>query len=88
MRKLAEFEHCLEYLSRVLSHIERYRGLKDYCWGLMLPIKRKCIEHLAGYFTSLKVAAKYQSLHHFVSNSKWSIVANSLSLETIYGNPK
>ena len=42
-----ELEHYLERLAGVLGHADRRMGLKDYCRGLMLPLKRKSIEPLA-----------------------------------------
>ena len=38
----------------------------------MLPIQRKSIEPLAAHAHPLRVAAKHQSLHHFVAKSGWS----------------
>ncbi|MDP2024973.1 IS701 family transposase [Sulfuriferula sp.] len=72
MGNLAEFEHYLEHLCEVLSRVDRGTGLKDYCRGLMLPIARKSVEPLAAYSDPLHVAAKHQSLHHFVAKSEWS----------------
>ena len=75
MGNLAEFEHYLEHLCEVLGHVDRSTGLKDYCRGLMLPIARKSVEPLAACSDPLHVAAKHQSLHHFVANSPWSDAA-------------
>ncbi|MBI5659241.1 MAG: transposase [Nitrosomonadales bacterium] len=72
MGNLAEFEHYLERLCEVLGNVDRSVGLKDYCRGLMLPIARKSIEPLAACSDPLHVAAKHQSLHHFVAKSAWS----------------
>ena len=57
-----------ERLAGVLVHADRQGGLKDYCRGLMLPIKRKSVE-------PLHVQAKHQSLHHIVAKSAWSDAA-------------
>src|ERR1700693_886388 len=38
----------------------------------MLPIHRKSIEPLAAHTDPLHVAAKHQSLHHFVAKAGWS----------------
>ncbi|MEO8410359.1 MAG: IS701 family transposase [Propionivibrio sp.] len=62
----------LDHLCAVLGHMDRNVGLKDYCRGLMLPIQRKSIEPLAAHTDPLHVAAKHQSLHHFVAKSEWS----------------
>jgi len=75
MGNLAEFEHYLEHLCEVLGHVDRSTGLKDYCRGLMLPIARKSVEPLAACSDPLHVAAKHQSLHHFVAKSTWSDTA-------------
>jgi SRSO17 transposase len=75
MRNLAELEHYLEHLCEVLGHVDRSTGLKDYCRGLMLPIARKSVEPLAACSDPLHVAAKHQSLHHFVAKSTWSDTA-------------
>lgn len=72
---LAEFEHYLEHLCEVLGRADRNIGLKDYCRGLMLPISRKSVEPLAACSDPLHVAAKHQSLHHFVAKSAWSDAA-------------
>jgi len=75
MGSLAEFEHYLDHLCEVLGRVDRGTGLKDYCRGLMLPIARKSVEPLAAYSDPLHVAAKHQSLHHFVAKSEWSDTA-------------
>lgn len=75
MAKLAEFEQYLDHLCEVLRRVERSTGLKDYCRGLMLPIARKSVEPLAACSDPLHVAAKHQSMHHFVAKSEWSDAA-------------
>jgi SRSO17 transposase len=69
------FEHYMEHLAGGLGHMDRHRGLKDYCTGLMLPIRRKSVEPLAANVDPLHVQAKHQSLHHFVAKSEWSDAA-------------
>ncbi|MDR1463410.1 MAG: IS701 family transposase [Azoarcus sp.] len=71
MENLAEFEQYLDHLCEVLHRVERSIGLKDYCRGLMLPIARKSVEPLAACSDPLHVAAKHQSMHHFVAKSEW-----------------
>lgn len=66
-----ELERYLDRLAGVLGHADRRAGLKDYCRGLMLPIKRKSVEPLAAHVDPLHVQAKHQSLHHFVAKSAW-----------------
>jgi len=75
MENLAEFEQYLDHLCEVLHRAERSTGLKDYCRGLMLPIARKSVEPLAACCDPLHVAAKHQSMHHFVAKSEWSDAA-------------
>ena len=69
------FEHYMEHLAGGLGHMDRHTGLKDYCTGLMLPIRRKSVEPLAANVDPLHVQAKHQSLHHFVAKSEWSDAA-------------
>ena len=75
MGNLTEFEGYLAHLCEALGHVDRNISLKDYCRGLMLPIQRKSIEPLAAHTDPLHVAAKHQSLHHFVAKSDWSDAA-------------
>jgi SRSO17 transposase len=75
MGNLAELERYLDNLCEVLGRVDRGTGLKDYCRGLMLPIARKSVEPLAACSDPLHVAAKHQSLHHFVAKSEWSDIA-------------
>jgi SRSO17 transposase len=70
-----DLERYLDRLADVLGHLDRRVGLKDYCRGLMLPIKRKSVEPLAAHVDPLHVQAKHQSLHHFVAKSAWSDAA-------------
>ena len=75
MGPMTEFEQYLEHLCEALHRVERNLGLKDYCRGLMRPIARKSVEPLAACSDPLHVAAKHQSLHHFVAKSAWSDTA-------------
>lgn len=72
MEELAKFDLYIEYLCEALGHKDRHVGLRDYCCGLMLPIHRKSVEPLAAHADPLHVAAKHQSLHHFVAKAEWS----------------
>jgi SRSO17 transposase len=49
----------------------------------MLPLKRKSIEPLAAAMDPLHVAAKHQSLHHFVAKSNWSDSALLREVRTV-----
>ena len=66
------FERYLEHLAAGLEHTDRHAGLKGYCTGLILPLKRKSVEPLAAHVDPRHVQAKHQSLHHFVAKSDWS----------------
>lgn len=69
------FEAYREHLCVALGHNDRESGLKDYCQGLMLPIRRKSVEPLAAHLEPEHVSARHQSLHHFVAKSEWSDTA-------------
>jgi len=72
MELTEEFARYLGHISESLGRSERKAGLKDYCRGLMLPLKRKSIEPLAAAIDPYHVPALHQSLHHFVADSPWS----------------
>jgi DDE superfamily endonuclease len=43
--------------------------------GLLMPIERKSVEPMAALTAPAQVAAKHQSLLHFVGNARWSDAA-------------
>src|SRR5580700_3812461 len=49
--------------------------MRDYCLGLLMPIERKSVEPMAAVTAPAQVAAKHQSLLHFVGNAPWSDAA-------------
>ena len=49
--------------------------MRDYCLGLLMPIERKSVEPMAAVTAPAQVAAKHQSLLHFVGNAPWSDTA-------------
>src|SRR6202047_2427849 len=49
--------------------------MHDYCLGLLMPIERKSVEPMAAVTAPAQVAAKPQSLLHFVGNAPWSDAA-------------
>ena len=59
----------------VLGHADRQQPMHDYCLGLLLPIERKPVEPMAAVIVLARVAAKHQSLLHFVGNAPWSDAA-------------
>ena len=68
----AAFDAYVETLVDVIGHADRAEPLKDYCLGLLLPVERKSVEPLAAVMAPSRVAAKHQSLLHFVGQAPWS----------------
>jgi SRSO17 transposase len=68
----AAFDGYVEALVGVIGHADRAEPLKDYCLGLLLPLERKSVEPLAAVMAPSRVAAKHQSLLHFVGQAPWS----------------
>ena len=71
----ARFSAYVEALSVVLGHADRQQPMHDYCLGLLMPIERKSVEPMAAVTAPAQVAAKHQSLLHFVGNAPWSDAA-------------
>ena len=71
----ARFAAYIEALGEVLGHADRQEPMRDYCLGLLMPIARKSVEPLAAVTAPSQVAAKHQSLLHFVGNASWSDAA-------------
>jgi SRSO17 transposase len=71
----ARFATYVEALGAVLGHADRQQPMHDYCLGLLMPIERKSVEPLAAVTAPAQVAAKHQSLLHFVGNAPWSDAA-------------
>ena len=71
----ARFAAYVEALGEVLGHADRQEPMRDYCLGLMMPLARKSVEPLAAVTAPAAVAAKHQSLLHFVGNAPWSDAA-------------
>src|SRR5437773_7664601 len=67
----ARFAAYVERLGTVLGHADRQEPLHDYCLGLLMPIERKSVEPMAAVTAPAQVAAKHQSLLHFVGNAPW-----------------
>ncbi len=72
MRMMKRFDTYLSRLCEVLGHADRDAPMREYCTGLMLPLKRKSVEPIAAHIGPQAVSAKHQSLLHFVGNSMWS----------------
>ncbi|MDX8449880.1 transposase [Mesorhizobium captivum] len=62
----AAFDAYVDALIGVIGHADRAEPLKDYCLGLLMPMERKSVEPLAAVAAPSRVAAKHQSLLHFV----------------------
>jgi SRSO17 transposase len=71
MELTEEFGRYLEHVSEGLGRSERKVGLKNYCQGLMLPLKRKSMEPLAAAIDPFHVPTLHQSLQQFVADSPW-----------------
>src|ERR1700716_4457121 len=71
----ARFAAYVEQLGTALGHADRQAPMRDYCLGLLMPIERKSVEPMAAVTAPGQVAAKHQSLLHFVGNAPWSDAA-------------
>lgn len=71
----AAFDAYVDALIGVIGHADRAEPLKDYCLGLLMPMERKSVEPLAAVAAPSRVAAKHQSLLHFVGQAPWSDAA-------------
>src|ERR1700757_1826410 len=71
----ARFAAYVEARGAVLGHSYRQQPMHDYCLGLLMPIARKSVEPMAAVTAPAHVAAKHQSLLHFVGNAPWSDAA-------------
>jgi SRSO17 transposase len=69
------FAVYVEALGAALGHADRQQPMQDYCLGLLMPIERKSVEPMAAVTAPAQVAAKHQSLLHFVGNAPWSDTA-------------
>jgi SRSO17 transposase len=42
------FEEYVSLMAQSLGHADRVEPFRGYCTGLMLPVKRKSVEHRTG----------------------------------------
>lgn len=56
----------------MLGYADRFRPLRDYCTGLMLPGERKGMEPMAAKTALARTAAQHQLLLRFVGMVPWS----------------
>jgi SRSO17 transposase len=68
----ARFDAYVEGLVDAIGHADRAVPLRDYCFGLLLPGKRKSVEPIAAITAPARVPAQHQALLHFVANAPWS----------------
>src|SRR5258706_7467170 len=71
----ARFAGYVEAVGVVLRHAERQQQMHDYCLRLLMRIDGKSVEPMAAVTAPGQVAAKHQSLLHFVGNAPWSDAA-------------
>jgi SRSO17 transposase len=67
----ARFEAYVQELASVIGHKDREEPLRDYSRGLLTATGRKSVEPLAAVTAPAEVAAKHQSLLHFVGKAPW-----------------
>lgn len=68
----AAFSAYVDGLVKVIGHADRADPLRDYCLGLLMPLERKSVEPMAAVTAPARVAAKHQSLLHFVGQASWT----------------
>ncbi|WP_454739764.1 IS701 family transposase [Cupriavidus necator] len=66
------FEEYVSLMAQSLGHADRVEPFRGYCTGLMLPVKRKSVEHMAAHLSPSRVRSEHQRLHHFVADAPWS----------------
>jgi SRSO17 transposase len=69
------FDAYLGQLRAVVGHADRAGPLGAYLTGLLLPGDRKSVEPMAARLDPRHVAARHQSMHHFVAQAPWDASA-------------
>jgi len=69
------FRQYVERVADALGHADRREPLRAYLTGLCLPGERKSIEPMAARVDPRHVAARHQSMHHFVASAPWEAAA-------------
>jgi SRSO17 transposase len=59
-------------ITQSLGQADRVEPFRDYCTGLMLPVRRKRVEPMAAHLSPERVRSEDQRLHHFVADAPWS----------------
>ncbi len=65
------FASFVDGLAQALGHADRREPLRAYLTGLLLPGDRKSVEPMAARIEPRRVAARHQSMHHFVASAPW-----------------
>ncbi|MGH3803821.1 MAG: IS701 family transposase, partial [Pseudonocardiaceae bacterium] len=66
------FEAFVSSIAQCLGHADRVAPFRNYCTGLLLPVKRKSVEPMAAQLAPQRVRSEHQRLHHFVADAAWS----------------
>ena len=66
------FEEFVSLIAQRLGHADRVAPFRDYCTGLLLPVRRKSVEPMAAHLAPQRVRSEHQRLHHFVADAAWS----------------
>src|SRR5712691_3160971 len=69
------FRQYVERVADALGHADRREPLRAYVTGLCLPGERKSVEPMAARVDPRHVAARHQSMHHFVASAPWEAAA-------------
>lgn len=65
------FESYVSRLCKTMGHANRYKPLRAYITGILLPGERKSIEPMAAKIDPYRVQARHNSMHHFVADASW-----------------
>lgn len=63
------FDQCVALLAEAVGHTDRATPVRDYCTGLLLPIKRKTMQPMAAAVAPDRATAKHQSLQRFITDA-------------------
>lgn len=66
------FEEFVSLIAQRLGHADRVAPFRNYCTGLLLPVRRKSVEPMAAHLAPQCVRSEHQRLHHFVADAAWS----------------
>lgn len=66
------FGEFVSLIAQRLGHADRVAPFRNYCTGLLLPVRRKSVEPMAAHLAPQRVRSEHQRLHHFVADAAWS----------------